>query len=636
MAHKCIFSAVVCLVWILSLQTALCQVVRLPITIDMPLLRELIVEQAYRQPGETVSVVDSADGCNRIILAEPLISREGERIRFQTGMHITWGTPLGGQCFAPMTWDGTIVLWQLPRVNQRWQLSFETTDSTLLNMEGRPARAGILWDLVKGHVHKFLGQIIIDLAPPVDDVKSFLLPLFDSAYTDAANRFLDSMRPDQPRFLADVMRIDILAEIDAVQFEEESAPQASPEALAKVMELWQAWDTLLVHVISQLAGQPLSDEERYLLMDTMLTVRHEFEEVLEKRQLTNAFVRGQFIDSWSQLVPIFRKNLIHNPSGNLLGYLTLFTASDALVALDRAGPSLGVEISRDGFHRLAELIGTQPLPQIEATPAVNQLLREVFGLGPPLEVPIEEEELPVEEAPADQVEIEASPPTSWLRLPTRWWSLSFGSGTAWAGEAKVPGLRVIRSWTAEVVPAHVLLPKAESILLKSALSQRKKLQAPADAKGWFDRMMIATAWQESCFRQFRVSKQKITYLLSYNNTSVGIMQVNERIWRGIYDMQQLRWNVQYNAHAGAEILTLYLNRYLSRETPPVDLTDSEGRRFLAGWLYALYNGGPGQRKKFPRRYLDRSLYDSETLFLTKYDQVEGKAWMERVVCLPKS
>jgi hypothetical protein len=39
------------------------------------------------------------------------------------------------------------------------------------------------------------------------------------------------------------------------------------------------------------------------------------------------------------------------------------------------------------------------------------------------------------------------------------------------------------------------------------------------------------------------------------------MQINERVWRGLYDTQKLRWDIAYNVRAGTEILLNYLLKY---------------------------------------------------------------------------
>ena len=127
----------------------------------------------------------------------------------------------------------------------------------------------------------------------------------------------------------------------------------------------------------------------------------------------------------------------------------------------------------------------------------------------------------------------------------------------------------------------------------------------------------------------------MTYLLSYNNTSVGIMQVNEKVWRGIYDLQELRWNPEYNVRAGGEILSLYLNRYLAKHKKFISHDSDEGRHYLAGWLYALYNGGPGQLKKYRERAASGKLYKTDKAFDAKFATVRQGGWQEQVDCLPK-
>ena len=106
------------------------------------------------------------------------------------------------------------------------------------------------------------------------------------------------------------------------------------------------------------------------------------------------------------------------------------------------------------------------------------------------------------------------------------------------------------------------------------------------------------AWQESCFRQFVREEGKLAYLISYNNTSVGLMQINERVWRGLYDPRRLRWDIGYNASAGCEISGLYLRRYVLRKMDPKKPFDAE---LQARLVYAIYNGGPSQYRKFLKR-----------------------------------
>ncbi len=71
------------------------------------------------------------------------------------------------------------------------------------------------------------------------------------------------------------------------------------------------------------------------------------------------------------------------------------------------------------------------------------------------------------------------------------------------------------------------------------------------------RMVKATAWQESCWRQFVLDGNRITYLESSTH-DLGVMQVNKYVWRGFYNVNRLEWDVLYNASAGMEILARLL------------------------------------------------------------------------------
>lgn len=640
------------LIFIAPLQ-AVAEIVSLPMTFDFQLLQRLIITQAYRDPGENAVIVAMNRGCNEIRLNRPQIQEDNGFIRFRTNISIAWGTPVGGSCFAPLYWSGAVALRQQPIIDRHWQLRFKTHDSILLDSSGnRAPLSGLIWDLVKTNVHSYLDGIVLNLAPPVDNLKQFIAPQAAHRPLDAAARFLADMHPGIPEVRSNGLSINILAEADIPQTRPDNGavePLDSPAQQEQLMNLWQTWDALLVHMIGQIAGRELSDDDRRLLLDTLLRVRYEFSEVIGTPALTTGFVRHQFIASWQALKSLFRNHLTPDPSGNLLGYLSFFTAADALVVLDRIGPLMGLDISREGFYRLAHMLSADAT--LNEGGAVDPRLRGILGLEPDISPPplekeesrTETEHTPAKEdargsPPYNDKDASANKPLSSLlyqidsqlfRIP---WLQLFGPAEACA--AVQPSFQEVRSWTAELNQAENLLPRVLTILTKLAGSVNELLDRGGGKPNWAEKMIYATAWQESCFRQFIVKDEKITYLLSYNNTSVGIMQINEKVWRGIYDLQGLRWNIEYNSNAGAEILNLYLNRYIAKQQNLKKISSAAEKRYLAAWLYALYNGGPAQLNKFPERNKTGKLYKSERLFLEKYDKVADKHWLSQVDCLP--
>ena len=103
--------------------------------------------------------------------------------------------------------------------------------------------------------------------------------------------------------------------------------------------------------------------------------------------------------------------------------------------------------------------------------------------------------------------------------------------------------------------------------------------------------MPATAWQESCWRQFVKRSGKLVPLTS-SVGSVGIMQVNVAVWRGFYEVNGLKRDIAYNARAGGEILSRYWTDYAVRARR--GQRKGGGADALARATYAAYNGGPGQ------------------------------------------
>lgn len=638
--------------------SAKAETVTLPMSFNFALLRTLIIEQAYHESGERARVVALNEGCNEIWLSNPQLQEESGHVRFRTDVNIIWGAPVAGNCFTPLQWSGSIVLLQQPVIDSSWKLRFKTNNSVLLDKSGKQeALSGLVWDLVKQHVHSYLGSIAINLAPPVDNLKKFMVPDSDDPFSPA-QLFLASMHPDHPRVTKEGLAINILAEVDIPQSQQEDFPVIeSPEVEQQIMDLWQTWDALLVNIISQLSPKELTEEDRQLLLDTLLTVRYEFSDVIGTPNLTTSFIRGQFIYSWVALKPLFERHLTPRPADSILGYLSFFTAADALVTLDRLGPLIGIEISREGFYRLAHMLSNTPLDE---SGTVNQQLRDVLGLGAPAEMPeVETPPSPPEiETPPSPPEVETPPsppeepkvkkeedeqfPFDQLKEEEQsnpdsgvfswpFWRDFFGPVEAYA--ANDPVIEEVMSWTIGQTAAATLLPKIQNLLARAARSQKDRMDRATHAEGWGQSMVEATAWQESCFRQFVVKDGKITYLLSYNNSSVGIMQVNEKVWRGVYDLQKLRWDIEYNSVAGTEILALYLNRYLAKQKKLGDINDASNRSYLATWLYALYNGGPGQVKKFQQRRASGKLQKVEQQFREKFEQMTEKQWSEAETCL---
>lgn len=604
------------------------ETVSLPMSISYPLLRSLIIQTAYPDPGTSAVLLDEQGGCRQVVISDPRVREKGGLLEFETRVKVKAGLVLFGNCVRPVNWEGYLILLQRPIIDEQWSLSFKTVGSTLLNKRRKSAGlAGVVWDLVKSTVYGYLDGITIDLAPPVGEVKSLLKPMFPQDQQERAKRMMDSMRPGQVRVTPRALGVEILTEVESAP-EQKERLAISPEEWKRFIQTWEVWDAYLVHIITSLANEPLSQEDRRILLDTLLEIRYQFSEKLQEGGSGKDFVREQFVLAWQKMSPVFRRHLGKDPSQSVLGYLAFFTASDALTALDKLGPTLGIEISRNGLIRLARLVARGEIT-LEYTSGVNPQLRQVLGLGPPLKSSgpaFDLQDLPMEGPQTGGhktgVGPRVGPRAGWFRLiPPAW-----AEDTNW--ERK---LEQIRPWLYWDGKRSEYLGRLRTLLRNSSDTVSAKGRPLGVDKDFFRVLVASAAWQESCFRQFEVKRGKITYILSYNGTSVGLMQVNVRVWRGIYDLGHLRWDIKYNAMAGCEIFGLYLRRYALRSLKKADL--SVGEDLLARLVYALYNGGPDQLKKFLRRKKTGRYYLSDRLFFEKYNWVKESQWDQAEKCL---
>ncbi|MGD9972996.1 MAG: lytic transglycosylase domain-containing protein [Desulfatirhabdiaceae bacterium] len=603
-----------------------CETIILPLHLDYPMLRSLVIYKAFTDKNQTAVLTSSADPCRRIVISEPAFSMSNQLLRFETRLHVEVGAQMAGNCLVPVVWDGYLELYQRPLISPAWMLSFESVSSELLTVDRKPTKLPeIVWEFIAEQVYDYLGRIQINMAPPVMDAQSVLFSLFPKDADSSAKKLIDSMRPGNIVISPNNVRVEILADSDT-SAAQPSPPETdlSPEELQAFASTWEAYDAFLVQIIQTLVNQPLTPDERQILFHALIDTRYRFvAELAGGKRSGQDFVREQFILVWNQLSPVFRNHLGKDPSKALLAYIAFFSASDALAALDRVGPELGIEISRDGLIRLARLLSGQEQIDLSYSGETDSELRAVLGMGEPI---------PVIGPAFDQNEIilpESRNTTLKNVFKLNLLAVLAGPSAAWAGENISPAeLKQIKQWIAEPGNLDTFVQQVQVLLDEVTDTQLKKSTIPENRRDLFRQIVSASAWQESCFRQYLIEKGKITYLRSYNNTSVGLMQVNERVWRSLYDLKALRWDIRYNAQAGCEILDQYLTRYaLPKGGKSMD------DNALAGSLYAMYNSGPGDFSKFQNRLKTKKLIRTDTLFREKFLWVKQDQWNNISKCL---
>lgn len=585
--------------------------VSLPLTLDYNFLRSAMVRQFFSTPGGKALAASDGDGCTKVELWDPVLGHENGRLAVRVRARIRAGVTILGRCLDPIDWQGGVVLLQEAAIApDSWRLKVRTVDSRALDSQGQPAQvAGVVWRLIKNQVHAYLDQFQVDLTPPVNELEGLLPMVYAPERSARVRAWLKTMRPGPVTVGPQAVRAQVLMDVDQPKPEPSPPPEPlSPEQRQAFIEYWQHWDMFLVHQMLALSGYRLSPAERSVLLATLVEQRLGFVRALEGPVDGVDLVRRQFLDTWQNLAPILRRHLLEKPSPSLFSFLSFITATDALVALDQLGPAFNLDISSAGLRRLARLVdrGGAALPQ-NYTWGVNPGLRTLLGLGPPLPQPAPHYDPRRLEPPGGRKR------PSWLGFNL----LDMLNPKAWAREPASPPLANISRFTPSGPDLPKYMTRVMGVLSRAVAETLRGSKLTPAQKSLFGLLAPACAWQESCWRQFQVKDGKLSVLVSYNNTSVGLMQINERVWRGLYQPHYLRWDINYNAAAGCQILHTYLVRYAlpyQKQWPP----DT-----LARAVYAMYNGGPRQLKRFLKRHKAGKYYLSDRLFWEKLKKVKA-------------
>jgi len=405
----------------------------------------------------------------------------------------------------------------------------------------------------------------------------------------------------------------------------DKVPEITPSDIENLSRNWETWDAFFVCEIQTLIGRPLEQGERNEIFDTLISMRYTFTQALVENTLTQDLIRGQFTDSWDRVSKILRKYLFQESSQRLLRHLAFFTAADALAMVEKLGPAIGIELTPEGLRRLASLLSEEGKETgLQYSYELDPRLRELLGLGPPLPESGPSFDAEEFESPEESEE-ESLPPKESL-----WNGYLLRLASACDRAPAIPP--EVQEWippqSKEGLPQY--LSKVRQILQNATEETLLKNPHHSKYQSIYRLLVLATAWQESCWRQLEKKRGKVTYLLSYNRTSVGLMQINERVWRGLYQRDSLRWNIRYNARAGTEILDLYMKDYAIPQMQAQGLTDET---VLARAVYAMYNAGPGELQRFLKRHRSNSPHHIDRLFREKYEMTQKGDFEEIARCL---
>jgi len=580
----------------------------IPLALDYRIVDQAVREQVFTGQDTTAQVFADKIRCNSLVLSEPRIEgADAGRLLIVSAMRARTGTPLGGKCWFAKTWDGLIESEQTAHAEPgTGNVIFRIVDSRLLDPEDRhEVLPGFVRKWIRDYVNPRLGAVKIDLTPVVSGIQALLDSITAGAPADTRAEFAKqalTLNLSDVRLNENSLVAILSADVPAAPADWAPAVEAplTEEELAQWDANWQAWDgfaTWLIKTVAAPAGPELTAE----LAETLLTARYDLRDALANDVREHDPVRSLFLKSWEQLAPLLQKAQLDLPGFEGLQYAAFISAGDALRTLDSLAPYLGMRLDRDSLRSLARVLapGVSDF-DLRYDTAVDPELRALLGLEPEFG--------------------ETGEPLSFLSWLIR---------SAQAAQIDPDLIEQLNDWVPRRGEIDRYLQTVEQLLNAIAQAERDKGKVPAAYFEVYDALFRATAWQESCWRQY-IEQDGMIQTIRSSAGSVGLMQINSHVWRGIYDIDALTANIGYNTRAGNEILVHYMVDYVLRrkEHEVSGQPDS-----LARATYAVYNGGPRHLKRYRNPNASESLKEIDRLFWQKYRAIQSEGTMAVKRCL---
>src|SRR5208282_1905953 len=297
------------------------------------------------------------------------------------------------------------------------------------------------------------------------------------------------------------------------------------------------WDAFMVFSIKQL-GDAVGDQQfRNQLLQILLDSRYRLVEALNSPPSAAGPdpVRLTFLDEWNQLHDAVREAARRGMLGaRALEFLSFISAADL----------------RRLAHIMAPTATGDPL-QFDNHEDPN--LKKLFDVPEPPKSrhPIEEQDVPPSApvAPPNSHGTNSSVPLPIASL-LRFLSPDVADAAEDNGAAQITRLQDVADRLYQLVVNEqnsdayrtdmgLLLRLSAQYQLGQVTSGLSALET--DNGRVYVSLVLSTAWQESCWRQFVMDGTRIRWLESATG-DIGLMQVNKHVWRGFYDIDRLRWD----------------------------------------------------------------------------------------------
>ncbi|MGY6554198.1 MAG: lytic transglycosylase domain-containing protein [Wenzhouxiangella sp.] len=574
--------------------------VSVPLTVDVAHLRGLV--------GQALGLDDSgrgrlqSDRCNLIDMSDLELAMVERRLEASLALNVHTGVDVLGTCRGPAPLPGRLHLEMRPGISPAGgAVTFRAIGGELRRPDGtagllsRPSRA-----LADALIIPQLERVIVDVSGLLDAVDS-LVEEFMPPDADPAPRLSERGRLAAVSGADAGLRVDIAFAVRPPSPDQADQRFVEPPLLPAEQLEWarveDELDGFMTVLIARMASQVQDRDLQLDFLSLLLDTRQRIAEALVEDSPTEDPVRVLFLDAWTGLRPLLARmeplDVDDDRDLRLAGFIA---AGDALSTLDALGPEFGLEISREGLRRLARLIlagdapvSFTPLPLIE-----DPALRALFGL------------------PVDG-------PTIGPGLPSlRWWERLLPVAHA----RNLPLAEALRGVVARPAILDQYLEMVAALLDAIYEEHMEDSRIPPDYRELFHPLVRATAWRESCWRHY-VGSPEDPQVIRSPVGAIGMMQIMGRVWRGVYDVNRLEAEMEYNIAAGIEILEHYLVDYAIRRG---EHQHPGGIDNLVRATYAAYNGGPRHLSRHRNPDTSAALRAIDESFWNEFIYIRENGW----------
>ena len=594
--------------------------VTLPLRLPISLLQTSLNDALGTHDTTPAEIFRQGD-CRFIQLTGLKLISVGDKLQVKTQANLKFGPEWFGSCYGAIAWKGQARFELEPYITPDHLLRYRLLDTELIDDDGdKSLVADIVWKLVARIMRPRLEAFQIDLRPPRTEVANVLHNFVPESQVQQLDAILGSARTTALEVGENDISIPLILDVpdyDLALTNTLPAPTVTPlssEELANFEQTSQSWDAFLVYIIRNLGLKIEDTDIRIRLLEILLNSRYQVTAILsgEAEQTSGDPTRELFIRAWNDL-----RDLIMEASqrgqlrGQLLPYLSFLSAGDALMVLDSSAPGLSIEMSENGLRRLARAMRPMDLSDpLKFDWDLDPFLQDLFNLS--------------NDQPPSTPPTQTVPPSS---LNTHW--LDFFIPVAHAETTP----EIMQHLSERLDP---WIPKADELevyrILVAALLETVRAQELAQANlteeetADFSYLLSTTALIESCWRQYVRQDGTITHVRSPSG-SIGMMQINPSVWRGIFDIEKLKKDTGYNATVGTRILLRYLRHYARPIAKKTGNHDD-----LARATYAAYNAGPRAAGRFLNPQAKPRVKQVDGKFWTLYQALSAGGTVDLQAC----